>query len=69
MMSFALFLPASLRLGARLDEAETSAKPYRFTPCYLSWLGLAMRQSKSIGDGMTAEAGETLTPRDEGLRP
>jgi hypothetical protein len=25
MMSFALFLPASLRLGARLDEAETRA--------------------------------------------
>jgi hypothetical protein len=34
MMNFASFLPASLRLGARLDEAETSAKPYRFTPCY-----------------------------------
>jgi hypothetical protein len=33
-MNFALFLPASVRLEARLDEAETSAKPYRFTPCY-----------------------------------
>ena len=30
---------------------------------------LAMRQSKSISDGMTAETGETLTPRDEGARP
>ena len=30
---------------------------------------LAMRESKSLGDGMTAETGETLTSRDEGLRP
>jgi hypothetical protein len=30
---------------------------------------LAMRQSKSLGDGMTAETGETLTSRNEGLRP
>jgi hypothetical protein len=30
---------------------------------------LATRQSKSLGDGMTAETGETLTSRNEGLRP
>jgi hypothetical protein len=30
---------------------------------------LATRQSKSLGDGMTAETGETLTSRDEGLDP
>jgi hypothetical protein len=31
MTNFASFLPASPRLGTRLNEAETSAKPYRFT--------------------------------------
>jgi hypothetical protein len=30
---------------------------------------LAMRESKSLGDGKMAEAGETLTSRDEGSRP
>jgi len=33
MTNLAPFLAASLRLGARLNEAETCAKPYRFTPC------------------------------------
>jgi hypothetical protein len=31
MTNFASFLAASLRLGARLNEAATSAKPHRFT--------------------------------------
>jgi hypothetical protein len=36
----------------------------------LSWLELAMRESKALGDGMiAAETGETLTSRDEGLQP
>jgi hypothetical protein len=35
----------------------------------LSWLELAMRESKSLGDGTTAETGETLTSREDGLRP
>ena len=30
---------------------------------------LAMRQSKSLSDGMTVETGETLTSRNEALRP
>jgi hypothetical protein len=35
----------------------------------LNWLELATRESKALGDGMIAETGETLTSRDEGLRP
>ena len=35
----------------------------------LSWLELAMRELKTLGDGKVAETGETLTSRDEGLRP
>jgi hypothetical protein len=34
-----------------------------------SWLGLAMRESKTLGDGKVTETGETLTSREEGLRP
>src|SRR6202453_1211470 len=30
---------------------------------------LAMRESKTLGDGTVAETGETPTSRDEGLRP
>jgi len=39
MMNLAPFLAASLRLGARLNEAKTSAKPYRFTPCLFEFAG------------------------------
>ena len=35
----------------------------------LSSLGLAMRESKTLGDGKVAETRETLTSREEGLRP
>jgi hypothetical protein len=39
MMNLAPFLAASLRLGERLNEAETCAKRYRFTPCLLELAG------------------------------
>ena len=35
----------------------------------LSWLELAVRESKTLGDGKVAETGETLTSREDGLRP
>ena len=70
MMNLAPFPAAPLRLEARLNEAETCAKPYRFAPRNLERLiELAMRESKSLGDGTSAETGETLTSRNEGLRP
>ena len=34
-------------------------------PAILSWLELAMRESKTLGDGKVAETGETLTSRDD----
>jgi hypothetical protein len=35
----------------------------------LSWLELAMRESKTLGDGKVAKTRETLTSREESLRP
>jgi hypothetical protein len=73
MMNFALFLPASLRLGARLDEAETSEKPYRFTPSILSWLGRAMRESKTLerlrSDGIVIARSTATKQSRERRRP
>jgi len=52
MTNFASFLAASLRLGARLNEAETSAKPYRFTPCYFE-----LAREQNLSDRMTPDGG------------
>ena len=35
----------------------------------LSWLELAVRELKTLGDGKVAETRETLMSREEGLRP
>ena len=39
IMNLAPFLAASRRPGARLNEAETRAKPYHFTPCRFALAG------------------------------
>jgi hypothetical protein len=50
--------PAQTEAPASSDEVAAAEKLIK----------LAMRESKSLGDGIIAETGETLTPRDEGAR-
>ncbi len=51
--------PAQTETPASSDEAAAAER----------LIELAMRESKTLGDGKIAETGETLTSRDEGLRP
>ncbi len=51
--------PPQTEAAASSDEAAAAER----------LIELAMRQSKSLSDGMTVEAGETLTSRNEALRP
>ena len=66
------FLAASLRVAAR-GTLKMRPRPVQSLIAsrlaILSWLELATQDSKALGDGMIAERGETLTSRDEGLRP
>jgi hypothetical protein len=51
--------PAQTETPASSDEAAAAER----------LIELAMRESKTLGDGKIAETGETPTSRDEGMRP
>ena len=63
-----LLLAANLMSEKAPPQTEAAASPDEVAAAE-RLIELAMQQSKSLGDAMTAETGETLTSRNEALRP
>jgi hypothetical protein len=66
VLGFVLSLVSALGSAFYLEPAPASPDEVAAAERLIE---LAMRESKSLGDGITTETGATLTSRDEGSRP